>query len=245
MKSGFAALMRRTGAAGPVAIVMSFWPAIGGLIVLAFLTNLGPWLRTQQSSGLVVYFLLVAGLLGLSFVPTFACAILAGWAFGFAVGWPLTMAAIITGSLVAYAIGRWICRERIIEIILESPRWRAIHRMLLGTSPGQTVLVITLLRLPPSSPFALTNFALAAARAPWIEYTIGTLLGIAPRTAMAAFAAARLEQLQFKNVGETWMTIAGIAATVVACSLLGLMAQRALRQMSGPDSAAPANSPAA
>lgn len=235
--------MRRAGAAGPVAIVMSFWPAIGGLIVLAFLANLGPWLRLQQSSGLAVYFLLVSTLLGLSFVPTFACAILAGWAFGFALGWPLAMAAILTGSVLAYAIGRWICRQRILEIILERPRWRAVHQMLLATSRSQSVLVITLLRLPPSSPFALTNFALAAVRTPWPEYTLGTLLGIAPRTAMAAFAAARLEQLQFKHVGETWMTIAGIAATVVACSLLGLMAQRALRQMSTEDSPAPLASP--
>lgn len=223
--------MRRLGAAGPVAVVLSFWPPLGGFVLLATLTRLGPWLRMHDSVGMLVYILLCGFLIGISFVPTYACAILAGWAFGFAVGWPLAMVTITVASLLAYAIGRWIARDRVHEVIQANARANAIYRALLGTRSGRTMLVVALLRVPPASPFALANFVLAAARVPFWEYAVGTLVGIAPRTAMATFAAAGLEQLQFKNVSATWMVVAGIVATIVVCVVLGVLSNRALRQM--------------
>lgn len=225
--------MRRLGAAGPVAIVLSFWPPLGGFVLLASLTRLGPWLRDHGGLGILIYFVVTGLLMGFSFVPTYSCAILAGWAFGFAVGWPLSMITITLSSLLAYAIGRVIAQDRVVEVIRAKPQWNAIHRALLEARSGRTLLVVTLLRVPPTSPFALVNFILAAARVPLVEYTAGTFIGIAPRTALAAFAAAGLEQLHFKPASETATVIAGIVATVLVCVILGLLANRALRQMAG------------
>lgn len=230
---------RRLGAAGPVAIVLSFWPPLGGLLLLTTLTTLGPWLREHAALGLLIYFLGASLLVGFSFLPTFSCAILAGWAFGFTIGWSITMVTLTVGSLIAYALGRWIARDRVVALIAEKPRWNAVNRALLGEKSGRTLLVVTLLRIPPASPFALANFVLAAARVPLWDYTLGTFIGIAPRTAAAAFAAAGLEQLRFKNVSENWTVVAGIIATVVVCVVLGMLANRALRAIS----AAPGPSP--
>ena len=227
-------LLRRLGAAGPVAIVLSFWPPLGGFVLLATLTRLGPWMRDHGATGIFVYIALTGLLVGVSFVPTYACAILAGWAFGFAVGWPLAMGTLTLASLLAYAIGRGIARDRVLAVIAEKPSWAALHRALLGQSATRTTLVVMLLRIPPASPFALANFALAAARVPLSTYTLGTLIGIAPRTALAAFAAASLEQLRFKNVGETWSVVAGIIVTVIVCVILGVLANRALRGLTAP-----------
>lgn len=224
-------MFRRLGAVGPVAVVLSFWPLVGGIVLLSLITQLAPWFRAQQVAGLVVFLLIFTGLLGFSFIPTFACSILAGWAFGFAVGWPMAMVAITAGSLIAFALGRWICRDIVLEIIRERPSWNAIHRVLLASGAGQTTFVVTLMRIPPSSPFALANFALAAMKVGWIEYTVGTLVGIAPRTAAAAFAAAQLEQVNFQSPKEGWVAAAGIAATVIVCLILGYMAKRALRDL--------------
>ena len=226
--------MRRMGAAGPVVIILSFWPPLGGFVLLAFLTALGPWLRTHGVPGMLIYGLVAGALLGISFVPTYSCAILAGWAFGFVAGWPLAMVTITASSLVAYIIGRWIARDRVLEVIREKPRWSAIQRSLLGGKTAETILVVALLRVPPAAPFALANFALAATRVPLGSYLVGTFIGIGPRTALATFAAARLEQLRFGNVGETWMVVAGIAATLVVCVILGVLANRALRQITTP-----------
>jgi uncharacterized membrane protein YdjX (TVP38/TMEM64 family) len=223
--------MRRLGAAGPVAIALSFAPPLGGFVLLATLTTLGPWLRLHHYSGWMIYLLIAIVLMGISFVPTYSCSILAGWAFGFAVGWPLTIIAITVASVVAYAIGRWIARDRVIEVIKERPKWDAIRRALLASDSRQTFLVVTLLRIPPASPFALANFALAAARVPMTEYILGTFIGILPRTALATFAAAGLEQLRFDNVQQRWMVLSGIVATLIVCVVLGLLANRALRSV--------------
>lgn len=223
---------RRLGAAGLVAIVLSFWPPLGGFLLLVTLTTFAPWLREHAALGLLVYFSLTVLLVGFSFLPTFACAIFAGWAFGFTVGCAIALAALTAASLVAYALGRWIARDRVLEVVAEKPTWRAIHRALLGENSRRTLLVIALLRLPPYSPFAIVNFVLAAARVPLWDYTLGTFLGLVPRTAAAAFAAAGLEQLRFKNVTDQLTLIAGMVATVVVCGVLGVLANRALRSMS-------------
>lgn len=200
--------------------------------MLASLTALGPWLRDHGMAGWVIYVLVTGTLMGFSFIPTYSCAILAGWAFGFTIGWPLAMITITIAAIIAYALARWIAKDRVLEVIQERPKWAAVYRALLGQNFARTVLVVTLLRVPPQSPFAIANFALAAAKVPIPEYTLGTLIGIAPRTALAAFVAAQLEQLRLKDVSlDTWMVVAGIVATIVACSILGVMANRALQHV--------------
>ena len=233
-------LLRRLGAAGPVAIVLSIWPPLGGFILLVPLTRLGPWLRLHETSGLLIYFLGIGLLLGVSFVPTYACAILAGWAFGFATGFPLAMVTIVFASWLAYAIGRWISRDRVLAVIRGKPSWDAIHRALLGGKSARTTFVVGLLRLSPASPFGFVNFVLAAARVPLLEYTLGTFAGMVPRTALATFAAAGLEQLRFKDVAQRWAFGAGLAATAVACIILGFLAKRALRGLATDVDSAPA-----
>ena len=80
------------------------------------------------------------------------------------------------------------------------------------------------------------NFVLAAARVPLWNYTLGTALGIAPRTAATAFVAAGLEQLQAKDLTDTprWMLLSGMIAFVLMCIVLGSLANRALRTMTAP-----------
>lgn len=225
---------RRLGVSGPFAILLSFWPPLGSFLLFAVLTTLGPWLRGHADLGLLIYFVFVSVLVGVSFLPTYSAAILAGWAFGFGAGWPIAMAAITVASVIAHAIGRWIARDRVLAVIAEKPRWHAVQRALLGGDFPRTLLVVTLLRIPPFSPFAIVNFLLAAARVPLRHYVLGTVVGIAPRTAAAAYGAARLEQLRFDNVSESWTVIAGIVATLVVCFILGTLANRALRALSDP-----------
>lgn len=228
-------VFRRLGAAGPVAIALSFWPPLGGFLLLTTLTTFAPWLREHPAPGLVLYFFATILLVGFSFLPTFAVALYAGWTFGFVLGFSIALAALIVASLIAYAIGRCIARDRVLEVIAEKPAWQAVHRALLGDS-RRIIFVTTLLRIPPLSPFAIVNFVLAAARVPLWNYTLGTALGIAPRTAATAFIAAGLEQLQAKDLTDTprWMLLSGMIAFVLMCIILGSLANRALRTMAAP-----------
>jgi uncharacterized membrane protein YdjX (TVP38/TMEM64 family) len=114
---------------------------------------------------------------------------------------------------------------------MERPKWRAVVESLLGRKSSRTLLVVTLLRIPPMSPFAIANFALAAAKVKLFEYNLGTFLGVLPRTALATYAAAKLEQLRFKDVGDVWSVVFAIVATLGACIALGMLGNRALRQV--------------
>lgn len=233
----FAGVFRRLGAAGPVAVILSFSPPIFSILLLTRLTEVGPWLQGRGLDGWVIYFVAAGLLMGVSLLPTYACAILAGWAFGFSTGFPLALVTITVAAVIAYAIGRWIARDRVLEVIRERPRWRAVHESLLGSDRSRTRFVVTLLRIPPSSPFALANFCLAAARVSILDYTLGTLIGVAPRTAVAALAAAGLKELTFKNVGNAGgVIVAGFVATLAVCVVLGIMANRALQRVTGESS---------
>lgn len=212
-------------------MLLSFAPPLGGFLLLAALTTSGAWLRDHPEIGWLVYAAGAALLIGFSFVPTFSCAIIAGWAFGFLTGWAVSIVAVTAGAVLAYAIGRGIAKDRVVELVREHPRLDAVHRALLARRAGETLLVVVLVRLPPAAPFGLTNFLLAAARVPLPDYIIGTLLGVIPRLALTAFVGAALDQLRFDNVMDRWMIVAGAVVSLGAVVALGAMAGRALKRV--------------
>jgi hypothetical protein len=136
-------VFRRLGAAGPVAIVLSFWPPLGGFLLLTTLTTFAPWLRENPAPGLVIYFFATTLLVGFSFLPTFAVALYAGWTFGFGLGFSIALAAR----------GYWVSRPPFSPGIGEGPaglrgaaerrRRPRRRRMLPGVSPPRKVTAAT------------------------------------------------------------------------------------------------------
>lgn len=214
-------------------LVLSVLPPLGGFLLLATLTTFAPWLRENFALGLGLYFFAATLLVGLSFIPSFAAAMFAGWTFGFGPGFAFSMAAFTAASLVAYALGRWIARDRVVALIAGNPASQAVHRALLGDS-RRIVFVTALLRLSPLPSFAVVNFVLAAARTPLGGCTVGTVIGLIPRTAAATFVAAGIEKLHAENLTDPpfWITIGGLLAFVVTSLAIGVLAQRALARMS-------------
>ena len=214
-------------------VVLSVLPPLGGFLLITTVTSFAPWLRENFALGLVLYFFAATVLVGLSFLPSFAAAMFAGWTFGFGPGFALSMAAFTAASLVAYALGRWIARDRVVAVITGNPAWQAVHGALLGES-RRIVFVTALLRLSPLPSFAVVNFVLAAARTPLGGCLVGTVIGLVPRTAAAAFVAAGIEKLHAENLTDTpfWITIGGLLAFVVTSLAIGVLARRALARMS-------------
>ena len=214
-------------------LVLSILPPLGSFLLLATLTTFAPWLRENVALGLVLYFFAATALVGLSLLPSFAAAMFAGWTFGFGLGLVWSMAAFTASSLVAYAMGRWIVRDRVVALIAENPAAQAVHRALLGDW-RRIVLVTALLRLSPLPSFAVVNFSLASARTPLGGCTVGTVIGLIPRTAAAAFVAAGIEKLHAEKLTDPplWISIAGLVAFVCTSLAIGLLARRALSRMS-------------
>ena len=226
--------IRQTGATGLLAIAWLTLPAILGFTLLASLGNVSSWLTGLGTVGPLIFACLFAATSGCGVLPTYAQAVLAGWAFGAGIGLAASLAGFVGGALLGWAIASAVSGDRIIHLIDRHPHGKIIRRSIVERGFWQTGGLVALLRLPPNSPFALTNLVMAAARVPLLTYLAGTAVGMLPRTAivvlMSAAAAAHGEDLQaFVTEGPgIWMLIGGIVVLLAALTLLSAIGKRAV-----------------
>jgi uncharacterized membrane protein YdjX (TVP38/TMEM64 family) len=226
-------VLRQLGPAGPLAVMAAVLPAIGGFTLLWKLNAVGPWLKSHDELGVLLYVVGFALFAGLALLPTYAQAVLGGWAFGFAIGFPAALSGFLGGALLGYFVALRATGERVVRLIQEKPKWQAVHAALLHGGFWKTLLIITLVRIPLNSPFAITNLVMAATRVPLAAYALGTLVGMAPRTAAAVLIAANLREFTFEGTPQRWMWIASIGATLLAVVVIGQMANKAIARVTG------------
>jgi uncharacterized membrane protein YdjX (TVP38/TMEM64 family) len=223
--------LRRLGPTGPMALAAAVLPVIGGFALLGMLGYVAPWLQELDGLGVVLYAVGFAVLGGFALLPTYANSILGGWTFGFAVGYPAALAGLLGGALIAYTVARRASGERVMSIIHEHPKWQAVYDALLCSGFWRTLLIVSLIRLPPNSPYAITNLVMASAKVPRVPFLLGTLIGMAPRTGFTVWVAAGLAELDFKAAGQTWMFVAGLVITFIVILIIGYLAKHAVERV--------------
>lgn len=235
---GARGLIRRLGPVGPLAAIAASLPAINGFIVLASIGWLGPWLEEQGTAGFVIYVSAFTLLAGLALLPTYATALLAGRAFGLQLGSGLALMGIVGAAAVGYLVARRASGDRVVQIIESQPKWKAVYEALVKCRPAKGLAIITLLRVPPNSPFAIANLVMATCKVrPW-TYLIGTLVGIAPRTVAAVFIGQTI-RAGAEGSKPAWYVIGGIVLAIVVVIVIGVIANRAIVRMTQPQDGAP------
>jgi uncharacterized membrane protein YdjX (TVP38/TMEM64 family) len=225
------ATVKRLGPAGPLAVLAATFPPLGGFVLLGLVTRIGPWLNGFGWLGpsiLVVGFSLAAGL---SLLPTYACSCLAGYAFKFTLGFSASMAAFVAAALVAYVVSARAAGDRVIEIVREHPKWEAVRVALLGAGFWRSLGIITLIRVPPTSPFAAANFIMGTIRAPLVPYLLGSLIGMAPRTAAVVWMAGHAATTDFSEGKNIWNYAIAAGSTLVVVAVIGHIATRAVHRV--------------
>ncbi len=227
--------LRSTGALGIA------WAVLPGVLGVTLLLNLGlasEWLEERGDLGRAIYVGLFSISAGLGLLPTYAQATLGGWLYGFGFGFPAALLGFTLASAVGYAVARTVAGEHVAHVLARHPQADLIRRELVGRGGPRALLVVTLLRVPPNSPFSLTNLALASVRVPLPLYLIGTLVGMAPRTAVyIGFAAAARSSgsndiQSFVEQGPGWIVFAaGLVLMVGVFVVLSRMANRALERV--------------
>ena len=76
--------------------------------------------------------------------------------------------------------------------------------------------------------FALMNFVVSTTKAPLLAYLLATLIGMAPRTAVAVWAAAHASTLDLRDKGSTGMYFLGLFVTIVVIAIIGHIANKAI-----------------
>jgi uncharacterized membrane protein YdjX (TVP38/TMEM64 family) len=230
-------LVQRLGLAGVLGAAWSVLPAISGILLLTYLARVSKWLLDQgKAEAVCIYtgaFMLSAGL---GLMPTYAQAALAGWCFGLALGFPAALAGFLGAAAVGYFVARTVARDRVESILKENAKAEAVRQALIGRGFLATFGVVTLIRLP-SSPFAITNLAMASTGVPLGPYLLGTVVGMAPRTFLAVLLGSSAQQLTVAP--PRWLMFASIAAAMVVVGIIGTIAKRALAKVTGNDEETP------
>lgn len=236
-----ARLWRRLGPAGVLGVVWLVLPGVCGILLLANIGVLSEWLGMNQAVGLAVYAGVFMVSAGLGFLPTYSQSILGGWVFGFWLGFGGALAGFAGGSLIGYVVARTVSRDRVEKEIAAHPKWRAVREALIGQGFWKTLGIVTLVRLPPNSPFALTNLALSSAGTRPLAYLLGTVIGLSPRTGAAVWLAAAAAETGAKDIqgfikesrAEWWLIVVMVVSFVVVLGVIGKIAEKALAKVTG------------
>jgi len=161
-------------------------------------------------------------------LPTYAQAVLSGWLFGIVGGLPAAVVGFMGAAALSYSLVRRYGGDGALRVIEQYPRAGVVHRALTGGGFRKSVIVVTLLRLPPASPFALTNVMLSAVGVSRGAYLLGSFLGLVPRVAAAVVIGASLSDPYATFEGRPILTILSVVSLLAAVIVLGWMARRAL-----------------
>ena len=206
-------------------------PIVNSTMLLVFAPAAGNWLRANWEIGTIIYVLLVWLVCGFALLPTNVIGILCGWAFGFPLGICLHMLAIVGASLVSSYVLSPLVGDNLQKFLSRHEKARILHKTLLNQSFQRTTLVITLLRLSPAMPFALTNLLMTAARVPLSSFLIGTFIGMLPRSAAVVFFGAGLSELNFNEPFNVWMFVFGFLTTLASVIVISYFSKQALAKM--------------
>jgi len=170
---------------------------------------------------------------GSALLPTYALSFAVGVFFGPITGSIVAMTGVTGGALVGYAWGTLLARKRVSAVIDGNPRAAVVRAAIVNKPLPQELFAVILLRFPPNSPFALTNLIMSSVGVRLLPYTLGTFVGIAPRTLFAVFIGVAVQNIADAQSagGVTRVLIGlavGIAVFIYAYNLLSKWAREAL-----------------
>jgi phospholipase D1/2 len=158
--------------------------------------------------------ILAAYLIGsLIMVPITVLIIATALVFGPVLGSFYSLAGSLLGSVVTYAVGYFLGRDFVRQII--GSKWKVVERKV-----GQAgILAATTLRLLPIAPFTIVNVISGAFQVPIRDFIIGSVLGLAPGIIVINLFAQQMVSA-IRNPGVASYTLLGASVVV---SVLGIL----------------------
>jgi uncharacterized membrane protein YdjX (TVP38/TMEM64 family) len=152
-------------------------------------------------------------LLGLVLFPVLVLITATGVAFGPVLGPVYAMAGSLASGSVGFAIGRWLGRRRVERLVGE----RAGH--LIGMLQRNGTLAVFLARKIPA-PFTLANVAIGASSIAYLDFLIGTVLGMVAAVIALAGLGSQLSRLLHDPSPEAFaraalMVVVPLSAAIV------------------------------
>ncbi|MEG4148553.1 TVP38/TMEM64 family protein [Microcoleus sp. Pol12B5] len=170
------------------------------------------------------------------FVPGSVLTLGGGAIFGLWWGSVYVFAASILGAVFAFAIGRYLCRDRVVKYMESHPKFKALDRAVCQ----QGLKIVFLTRLCPLFPFNLLNYALGITQVSLKDYVLGSF-GMIPGTIMyvysgslvgevAAIGTATVYESPQDSAVKWLINIISFLATVAVTVFITRIARKALEK---------------
>jgi uncharacterized membrane protein YdjX (TVP38/TMEM64 family) len=143
------------------------------------------WVETQGPEA-VVWVIALQALVVVLVIPGPFFTMVSGFLFGPWWGLAVALCGSTVGSAGAYGLGRLLPRSNGIDTLVQRPWMRPLQYLLRGG--GWKAVMST--RLIPFFPFKLSNYFFGWVRFPFRDFLIGTVIGIAPMTAISVTAGS-------------------------------------------------------
>lgn len=234
---GGCAMLKRLGPAAILGVAWSTLPSFAGVLLILNMEPLRVLLVGDGSStlhlatGMSIYLAGFVILAGFGCLPTVSQALLAGYAFGVPMGTLLALLGFGGASLVGYEVVSKIARSRVEQELVSKPKTKMLRDALLRASTGRALLIVTLVRISPSSPFALTNLLFASLGVRRGVFFFGTLMGMLPRTLAAVMIGQSFTGWNGGIDKPRWLIVAGIVAIVVLLIVISKVSASVLLRM--------------
>ncbi|HUO81737.1 MAG TPA: TVP38/TMEM64 family protein [Gammaproteobacteria bacterium] len=143
------------------------------------------WIRHQGvRGGLVFAIVYVAATVLL--MPAWPLTVVAGLAYGVAVGFPLVLVSATVGATLAFLVSRHLLRAPVEKKVGEQALFRAVDRAI----SDRGWRVVGLLRLSPVVPFNVQNYLYGVTGIRFWHYVAATFVGMMPGTLMYVYFGA-------------------------------------------------------
>jgi uncharacterized membrane protein YdjX (TVP38/TMEM64 family) len=210
----------RLGATGAAVFALAAswrWTPLGEVVDVASILAAAHALREAPLGAIGGIAAFVVG--GLVLLPVTALMAVAGFVYGGLLGYAVALLGTLASASASYALGRRLRRNAVRRLGGSS-----LNRLSRRLSAGG-VTAIFAVRFVPVAPFSVVNLVAGATRLPFRDFLLGTLLAMAPGTALlVALGDQAAEFLAAPKPG----TAAKIAAAAAALLAIGLGMRRLL-----------------
>ncbi|MFG0251624.1 MAG: TVP38/TMEM64 family protein, partial [Phycisphaerales bacterium JB038] len=219
-------IIKNLGPAGGFGVLTIIIPPIGLAFMVVFMEKIQPWIESLGVWGPLAFAGVMILMAGFSLMPTQVYSVFAGLligkAFGLLVGSLTAVGGAVGAAMLMYGWVTLVARDKVMKQIETHRKARIIHHALVDRGFWEELGIITLLRFPPSMPFALSGFVMTSMRVSFIAYSLGTLLGMAPRLIVCVGIGMTLGSLEEAkhNPYKFWFLIVTLVLAVGIVLLL-------------------------
>jgi len=205
-------LFRAAALAGIAGLALALWrfTPLAELVTPTALAGLGEALRGSALGALASVALM--GLACLAFVPVTAMIVACGLVFPPGVGFAIALAGSTLGAALGYGLGRGLWRDAVHR--LAGQRFRGISKRL----RRRGILATATVRIVPIAPFGVVNLVAGASHVRLRDFLVGTVLAMAPGTAVLVFASDRI--LRAVSAPDAGTIVTAIAAAAGAAAVV-------------------------